>query len=146
MEASIELHKVTRVLGLRRRKGSYSLLDFGQDIARGLPVSSFDTVRKAVAPDMPSFAGLIASTATLKRHRKNQKPLNPAQSERLARVAQVWAVAMDVYQDEETARMFLRRPHQLLHERTPLEVAAESSPGARSVEQILGRLKYGSAA
>lgn len=146
MEASIELHEVTRVLGLRRRKDSYSLLDFGQDIARGLPVSSFDRIRKAVAPDMPSFVSLVASTATLKRHRKNRTPLNPAQSERLARIAEVWALAMDVYQDEETARMFLRRPHQLLHGRTPLQVTAESSPGARSVEQVLGRLKYGSAA
>ena len=146
MYEQIEPRKVASALGLRPRKGSYSLLDFNDDIARGFPISAVERLRKAMAPDMRSFGDLVVSEATLKRHRRSRKPLNPAQSERLARLAQVWAMALEVYQDKQTARTFLRRPHQLLHGRTPLEVAAESSAGTRSVEQILGRLKYGSAA
>jgi putative toxin-antitoxin system antitoxin component (TIGR02293 family) len=146
MVEHVEPHRVVGALGLQR-KGNYSLLDFHDDIARGFPVSAVEWLRKAIAPDMrASFDGLIVSEATLKRYRKARKPLNPAQSERLARLAEVWTAAMDVYRDEDSARMFLRRPHQLLHGRTPLNIAAESSAGARSVEQVLGRLKHGTAA
>lgn len=127
--------------------GSYSWLDFNAELRQGLPVEAVRRLADAMAPGMPGmFESLVASNSTLKRHRKEHTPLNPEHSERLALLAAVWATAVDVYKDEETARLFLQRPHQLLHGRTPLEVAAESWAGARSVEQILGRLKYGSAA
>lgn len=145
MGEHIEPRQVVQVLGLQP-KGSYSWLDFSAEIQRGFPVSAVNALRKVMAPGMPEFEALIASASTLKRHRRDRKPLNADQSERLAQLAEVWAMALDVYKDEATARTFLQRPHQLLHGRTPLEVAAESWAGARTVEQILGRLKYGTAA
>jgi putative toxin-antitoxin system antitoxin component (TIGR02293 family) len=147
MREAIETHKVADLLGLNiNRKGGYTMLEFSAEIARGLPVTAIDRVRKTVAPDMASFPQLIASESTLKRYRKARKALNAAQSERLARIAEVWAAAIDIYQDEETARTFLHRGHSLLGGRKPLDLAVESSAGARSVEQLLGRLKYGSVA
>ena len=145
MAEHIEAHEVVRALGLHR-EGSFSWLDVNAAIQRGLPVSAIATLREAMAPRMRDFDTLVASASTLKRHRRDRKPLNPVQSERLAQLAEVWAMARDVYRDEETARTFLQRPHPLLHGRTPLAVAAESWAGARTVEHVLGRLKHGSAA
>ena len=45
----------------------------------------------------------------------------------------------------EAARRFLGEPHPLLRNRVPRELAIESDIGARAVEDLLGRLKYGSA-
>jgi putative toxin-antitoxin system antitoxin component (TIGR02293 family) len=140
----VDPQDVAHALGLRRKR--YSLLDYSADITRGFPVSAVETLMKAMALDRSAIARLVASEATLKRHYKTRKPLSADQSERLARLAEVWATALDVYQNRESARTFLLRPHQLLHGREPLAVAAESSAGLRSVVKILGRLKYGTAA
>ena len=147
MNEQIQPQQVRHVLLGSEAKGSYSWLDFNAEIRRGLPVEAVRRLAEAMAPRTPGvFEALVVSRSTLKRHRLHRKPLNPEHSERLGQLAEVWAMAVDVYKDEETARLFLQRPHQLLHGRPPLEVAAESWAGARSVEQILGRLKYGSAA
>ena len=65
-------------------------------------------------------------------------------NESQARVGRVWAMAKDVYKQDELARTFLSWPHQLLDGRTPLDVAREAEHGADAVVAILGRLKYGS--
>jgi putative toxin-antitoxin system antitoxin component (TIGR02293 family) len=145
MTAQIEPIQVAQALGLERH-GSFSWLDFNATIQQGFPVATINTLREAMAPRMHDFEALVASPSTIKRHRRNRRPLSPQQSERLAQLAEVWAMARAIYQDDETARTFLQRPHPLLHGRTPLAVAAESWAGARTVEQILGRLKFGSAA
>lgn len=140
-------HNLADVLGLEHRKTGYALVDLSEVVAKGLPLSSLETVHRLVAPDMANFSQLVTSSATLKRRRTQRQPLNATESQRLARIARVWARALDVYQDDdEIARAFLRRPHPLLHQRTPLDVAAESDLGAQAVEDILGRLEYGSVA
>lgn len=147
MNEQIQPQRVRHVLLGSEVTGSYSWLDFNAEIRRGLPVDAVKRLAQMMAPGKPGvFEALVVSKSTLKRHRQDRTPLNPEHSERLGQLAEVWATAVDVYKDEDTARLFLQRPHQLLHGRTPLEVAAESWAGARTVEQILGRLKYGSAA
>jgi uncharacterized protein (DUF2384 family) len=55
------------------------------------------------------------------------------------------AFAREVWGADAQAQRFWTEPHLLLDGRTPLEVATEGEVGARCVEQILGRLKFGSA-
>jgi uncharacterized protein (DUF2384 family) len=64
----------------------------------------------------------------------------PSEIERLR------AFARQLWGTDAQAQRFWTGPHLLLRGRTPLEVASESEAGARRVEQILGRLKFGSAA
>lgn len=62
------------------------------------------------------------------------------------RVQTTWLLAVEVWGDEATAVEFLRRRHAMLHDRKPIDVALESDEGAKLVRDILGRLKYGTAA
>lgn len=59
--------------------------------------------------------------------------------------ANLRAFAREVWGSDTAADRFWIEPHPLLGSRTPLQVASESEKGARAVEQILGRLKFGSA-
>jgi putative toxin-antitoxin system antitoxin component (TIGR02293 family) len=59
-------------------------------------------------------------------------------------MASLWTLTLDVWQSVEAAQRFLREPHPLLKGQIPYEVAVETEIGARTVEEILGRLKYGS--
>jgi len=136
---------VVEVLGLGA-KPKRSSLELAAAIESGLPVTALDRVSRFIAPTDVSFKHRFVSKATLARRRiTRSRQLSPEESGRLARVAQVWALARDVWGDDESARAFLFRPHPLLKQRAPIEMALGTDLGARLVEDILGRLRHGSA-
>lgn len=116
-------------------------------LEQGLPTGTLDRVSRAVAPADARFKHRIVARATLARRRTREGDrLSAEESGRLARVAGLWAMAMDVWGGEEEARAFLFRAHPLLEGRPPIDVVLGSDLGARLVEDILGRLRHGSAA
>lgn len=133
------------VLGLRG-KAQTSVLAFVAAVEAGLPVSALDRLSRAIAPGDASFKYRVVSKATLARRRRAKRPqLSPEESGRLARVAQVWALAQEIWQDDDAAHEFLFRPHALLDGRTPIETALGTDLGARLVEGILLGLRHGTA-
>lgn len=147
METEARIEDVVRLLGLEGgKKHGYSRIWLAHQIAEGLPITAVDRVASAVFEGQRRLLGVIVSDATIKRRRKDKKPLSPENSERVERVARVWTMACDVFGDEDKARRFMFKPHMLLDGEIPVEVAALNDVGADAVESLLGRLKYGSAA
>jgi len=140
---------ISDVLGLRT-SGPLPLMSAVQN---GLPLTSLDRVVRSVAPSDNKFAFRIIARATLARRRKalamakNRADgrLSAEESTRLARLASVWAMALDIWGDGDAARRFMFEDHPLLHGRRPVDVVLESELGRPIVEGILGRLQYGSA-
>ncbi len=64
----------------------------------------------------------------------------------MALLANVWNVARDVWGSDGEARDFLFRPHPMAEDRLPIDLAIQSEFGAELIVDILGGLKYGSAA
>jgi len=62
----------------------------------------------------------------------------------LARLAAVWAMALEVWDGAAAARRFMLEEHMLLHGRRPVDVVLENELGRPAVEGILGRLQNGS--
>jgi putative toxin-antitoxin system antitoxin component (TIGR02293 family) len=112
----------------------------------GLPVRAIETLAKRIAPDDTAFKYRIVSKATLAR-RKEAKPqrLSSEESERLMRLAGVWAFAEEVWGGADAARRFMFEPHALLDGQTPISVALSGELGGKLVQDVLGRLAYGSA-
>ncbi len=134
-------------LGLGSKKRASSPLEMIALVERGLPIAALDRLSKLVAPDDAAFKYRIVSRPTLDRRRKQAGGrLSPEESERLARLARVWALAREVWGSDVEARAFLFRPHMMLEGRIPIDVTLGTDLGARLVEEILGRLQYGSAA
>jgi len=75
-----------------------------------------------------------------------QSHLSRLEGQKVIRAADTWALAEEVYGDKDTARMFLERPHPLLQNRAPLEVAIETDVGGQMVKEILLQIQYGTAA
>ncbi len=141
-----ELAAVAKVLGMVRGDRPLATpFELIARIARGLPLSALERVTASIAPGDAGFKHRIVPKASLAR-RRHEKRLTAAEGERLARIAAVWAFACEVWGDEAEARSFLFRAHPMLQDRAPIDVAIGSDLGARLVEDILGRLQYGSAA
>lgn len=140
----ISTQNTAAVLGLKQK--IVTDLDLAMAIERGFPISTIDNVTKLIAPKDPSFAFNIIPRATLARHKRDQRPLSLEQSDSVARLARIWALANSVWKGEEATRRFLFEPHQLLGGKRPIDMAVRTAVGARMVEGILGRLEYGSVA
>ena len=125
-------------------------IDLVDRLNSGLPLEAADELAAAVAPDDRGFKYNLVSKATYARRRLQAGGgaalMSKEESERLARLARVWAFACEVWGGEEAARRFLRDPHPMLAGKTPLSIVLDGETGGRLVEEVLGRLAYGSAA
>ncbi len=137
---------VADVLGLPRREVS-ARSPFGliSRIETGLPFGALDRIARLLAPDDAQFKYRLIAKATYER-RKAARRLSSEEGTRLARLARVWSVALDVWESQSEARNFLFRPHAMLEDRAPIDVVIQNEFAAELVNDILGRLKYGTAA
>ena len=114
-------------------------------IENGLPLDALDRVSQLLAPSDSQFKYRLVPKATYGR-RKEKHRLSSDEGARLARVARLWGLALDVWQSEDEARDFLFRPHPMLEDKRPIDVVIQSEIGAELTFDILERLKYGTAA
>lgn len=130
----------SKVLGARVR----SLLDLAELIERGVPRLAAERVRDRLGLSESELAqGLGVSTKTLQRlARHGAGRLTPSQGDRLYRIARLFAMAEDVFEDRDRARVWLRQPQRGLGNRVPLALL-RTEAGAREVEDLLGRIEYG---
>ena len=141
------LPEVADLMGFQAREAA-SPIGMIAKIEEGRPVDVLERLSKLISPSDASFITLkIVSKATLAR-RKNSKTqrLTRNESDHLTRLAKVWSIARQTWGSDDEARSFLFRPHPLLKNQRPIEVALNTEFGGNLVEDIIGRLRYGSVA
>ncbi|RUX25368.1 DUF2384 domain-containing protein [Mesorhizobium sp. M7A.F.Ca.US.011.01.1.1] len=111
-------------------------------IENGLPIGALERVAHLLAPGDSQFKYRLISKATYER----RKAAHRLSSDEGTRLARVWSLAVDVWQNEEEARDFLFRPHPLIEDKRPIDIVILSEFGAEIVVDILAGLKYGRAA
>jgi putative toxin-antitoxin system antitoxin component (TIGR02293 family) len=111
-------------------------------IGVGLPVQELDALQTSLDVPIDQLAPKLGiSTATLHR-RKAQGRLDPEESDRVLRFARLMGKAVAVFGNLEDARQWLNSPQFGLGGAAPLDYA-KTEIGAREVENLLGRIKYG---
>ena len=79
---------------------------------------------------------------TLTRRLSEALLLTPAESDRTARMARVYANAVEMIGDDEKAIAWLNTPNRALAGEKPLD-RLDTDVGARTVEDVLGPIAYG---
>ena len=111
-------------------------------IEDGLPAALLSEVEECLALEPEETASLLGVSARTLERRREKGALTPAESERLYRIARLFRKAADVFEGEDEARRWLKRPQMRLGEKVPLEIA-RLEPGAREAERLLGRIEHG---
>jgi putative toxin-antitoxin system antitoxin component (TIGR02293 family) len=136
----ITAQKIAEAMGGRAvfRREFRSMHELDQLISNGkMPRRALDVLARKLS-DETAFKYSIMPKASYTRH--ESLPTKHAQStERLARI---FALAVEIWRDEPDARRFLAAPHPELGGDTPL-TRARSEIGAREVEEVLDRARYG---
>jgi putative toxin-antitoxin system antitoxin component (TIGR02293 family) len=107
---------------------------FPQQVVKEVMLSAGITLRELAA-------SLDLSARSLQRRRREGR-LARFESDRLYRLARIVALAKHYLGDDQTATQWLKRPNRALGGKIPLEFV-DTEIGARTVENVLGRIAYG---
>lgn len=121
-----------------------SLFDFADMIQRGLPSKAAFFLQKELGLGDREYSSILGvSVKSLGRFRRTPREhLDVHLSDRLYRIARIFALALKVLESKEGAIGWLHRPQTGLKERTPLELMSTDA-GAKQVEELLYRIEYG---
>lgn len=112
-------------------------------VRRGLPFATLDEVAAAVGIGRLAMARVIGLPPTTLARRRESGALTTEESDRLVRVARLVGMTYELMRgDGNAARRWLKEGHELLEGESPLE-RASTEVGGREVEQLVGRLRYG---
>ncbi|HEY1647786.1 MAG TPA: antitoxin Xre-like helix-turn-helix domain-containing protein [Terracidiphilus sp.] len=113
-----------------------------REIERGLPLATLDEFSAYSGIPMKELLEVVIPPRTLKHRRQRKEPLNLDESDRLARVAKMYELAVKVYGDREEGREWLLRPKDRFQEKSPLAML-RSEAGERAVEEFLYQIDEG---
>lgn len=137
--------RVSRVLGDKSggKKNLAGATHHRAMILRGYPFTAFESVQKVIDLPQKQLSGIVGMTeSTLTRRKRDHQPLTAIESDRLYRVARIIALAFEVFGDESKARIWMKRPNDVLDGDVPLALL-ETEIGANQVEDELLRILYG---
>ena len=111
-------------------------------IQKGLPFSDLKGLQDSIEMPFEQLAAKLAISRSTLQRRKAAGRLSPDESDRVMRYSRLLHQATDFFGDIEKARAWLKHPQYGLGGAVPLDYATTET-GAREVENLLGRMKYG---
>lgn len=120
--------------------GTLGLID---QVEQGLEAESFARFADATALSRDELAQVTGvSRRTVERRKEKGEPLDAVLSERLVRLADLYALAERVLGSGAAAKTWMRGPRHLFGGKTPLEMTA-TGIGADEVRKLLLRTEHG---
>jgi putative toxin-antitoxin system antitoxin component (TIGR02293 family) len=120
-----------------------SFLEASKLIESGLPFSAFDRLRQTSGLTLDRIKQVAHISEGSFSRRKRTGRLSFDESHAILRLSRVFECATSLYDgDRESARQWLETPIPALDNRRPLDLAA-TEPGAREVENLIGRIEHG---
>lgn len=121
---------------------SLALAEAAALVNEGIAGSGVTELQERLDLTSREMADLVSIPDRTLSRRKHQDRLPPDESERIYRIGRLADLAEMTLGGPENAVHWLKEPNFALNNATPLEMAA-NEPGARLVEQLLGRIEHG---
>ena len=111
-------------------------------VEKRFPISALQEFSAYSGFELKDLLDVVIPARTLKHRRQRGEPLSIDESDRLARVARLYQLAVRVFGNPEKARKWLSRPKHRFEERTPLAMM-RTDQGGRGVEEMLYQIDEG---
>jgi putative toxin-antitoxin system antitoxin component (TIGR02293 family) len=113
-----------------------------RDIEHGVPLRALEDFSIYSGVPLRDLLEVIIPARTLKHRKQRQEPLNLDESDRLARVARLYEMAVKVFGDRDKARRWLSKPKERFQEHSPVAMM-RTELGGRQVEEMLYQIDEG---
>ena len=128
-------------LGRTRQPGGVTGLALARAVRDGLPFAALERlIENGIVEEREIEAYFIPRRTFYARKQKGT--LSREQSDLVARLARIQAIADDVFGNRAKARGWLRDPNGAMEGQAPLTLL-DTDEGGRLVETVLGRIAYG---
>ncbi len=111
-------------------------------VEKRFPLSAIEAFATYSGFDVKDLIDVVIPLRTLKHRRQRGEALSIDESDRLARIARLYELAVRVFGDPESARKWLSHPKQRFEGRTPLAMM-RTDQGGRGVEEMLYQIDEG---
>jgi len=111
-------------------------------IQKGLRFTELETLQNSIDLPFEQLAAKLSISRSTLQRRKAAGRLSPDESDKVIRYSRLVRQAADFFGDIVKARAWLKHPQYGLGGAVPLDYA-RTETGAREVENLLGRMKYG---
>src|SRR5205807_10088789 len=111
-------------------------------IQKGLRFTELETLQNSIDLPFEQLAAKLSISRSTLQRRKAAGRLSPDESDKVMRYSRLLHQATDFFGDIEKARAWLKHPQYGLGGAGSLRYATTET-GAREVENLLGRMKYG---
>ena len=111
-------------------------------VEKGLPTPALAALAQALGLSETDLAAHLRLPARTLSRRRASGRLSAQESERVLRFTALFERAAEVLGGHEAAARWMQAPRSALGGATPLAYA-ETEPGAREVEHLLGRIEHG---
>ncbi len=116
--------------------------DLMKAVRKGLPASAITGI-SSLGYNLQSIVELVGPRTTIQRKIKEHLVLGSDESDRLARLARIVALAENTFGSREKAQKWLQRPsRQLMDHEAPIKLL-DTDQGARLVEERLVQIAHG---
>ena len=114
-----------------------------EQVRRGLPVRALDHLAALLRVDRAELAGVLGvSLRTLQRKEAGSERLDPAVSDRLARVRRILDLATDILGEQAKGAHWLTSKSRALAGEIPLQML-DTDMGTQRVQQELHQIEFG---
>lgn len=113
-----------------------------EQVEQGVPLSALDEFAAYSGIDRKELLEVVIPLRTLKHRKERKEPLSIDESDRLARVARMFELAVKVYGDRTDGRDWLVTPKDRFGGRSPLSLL-RTEAGQRAVEEFLYQIDEG---
>jgi putative toxin-antitoxin system antitoxin component (TIGR02293 family) len=113
-----------------------------REVEHGLPLSTLEEFSAYSGIAVKELMDVVIPARTLKHRRQNKEPLSLDESDRLARVARLYELAVKVYGDREDGRKWLSGKKSRFDEKTALEML-RTEAGEHAVQEFLIQIDEG---
>ncbi len=132
-------HEYLSLLGLR----SFDTASLLKRLDEGLSYAAFERLKHRLDVTSQELANAALIPLRTLARRKKAGRMQPDESDRLVRLARVFARAIELYEgDSEGAQAWMMRPNRAFGEVSPFEMV-KTDVGAREVENLIGRIEHG---
>jgi putative toxin-antitoxin system antitoxin component (TIGR02293 family) len=122
--------------------GKPTELDIVELLEQGFTKSSYLRAKELTGFSHQDMATILSISTKTLESKRNKDRLSDTASERLLKLAEVVALGMDVFQDRELFKGWLKRPLRPLGGKKPVDLMVNMY-GLETVKQLLGRIEQG---
>jgi putative toxin-antitoxin system antitoxin component (TIGR02293 family) len=116
--------------------------DLQDAIRSGLPFATLEAVMEKLDLSLNEVAAVLHIPERTMARRKKERKLPPDESDRVLRLARVYAHATEVFESEEDAAGWLKDPNRALGGSRPLDML-DTDVGVQKVDAVLTRIQHG---